>query len=599
MRRLLPTIGLALAASAAALAQTGTAQVQPSRDARVATSGLGEISGLVVTDEDTPQPVKRAEVRAIVTGGEPRTTYTDASGVFAFTNLPTGRFTIEASKPGYVRLVYGAKRPDRPGTPVTLTDAQKKQVVQLRMARGSVITGRVVDEFGQPAQGARVRAQLTRMVNGERTLVDVPIAGAMFGEVADDRGVYRLYGLPAGDYVISANPRNSGPGDIRRMSETEIRAAEQAVKQPEGPLEPGEPPVTVGYTAIFFPGVINASQASAITLRRGEERQGVDFAVQFVRTATVEGTVVAPGAVRPESVELLMLPRQPGTSGLGGLGGPAVFLSGSTRRVGPDGKFSFTGVTPGAYTLSARMNGQEGTPLWANADVDVDGQPVSGVTLSLQEGLTVAGRLEFEMDGVDRPTLMTRARVNLLPAGNSGIMIGTGTTEVTSSGAFTMTGVVPGRYRAGAAFNTPEVNWILKSAVIKGKDALDVPFDLAPGDVITDAVFTFTNRTQELSGTLQDASKRPAPDFTVVVFPADKSLWGSTRRVRTVRPDTNGKFTLTNLPSGAYRIAAVLDIGTEDLRDRSLLEELAAASLAFTLADGEKKVQDLRLASGG
>ena len=405
-------------------------------------------------------------LRAIVTGGEPRTTYTDASGAFAFVNLPTGRFMIEASKAGYVRTAYGARRHDRPGTPVTLTDTQRKQVLQLRMARGSVITGRVVDEFGQPAQGARVRAQLVRMVNGERTLVEVPIIGAVFGEPADDRGVYRLYGLPAGDYVISATPRNSGLGDIRRMGEMEIRAAEQAIRQPESPLEPDAPPVMVGYTAVFFPGVLTASQASPVTVRTGEERQGVDFAVQFVRTATVEGTVVAPGAVRPESVELLMLPR---VTGAPGIGGPAVFIAGSTRRVGPDGKFSFTGVTPGPYTLSARMNAHEGTPLWANTDIDVDGESISGVTLSLQEGLTVSGRLAFEMDGVDPPTLMTRARMNLIPAGNGGIMIGTGTTQVSATGTFTMTGVIPGRYRVSAVFNTPEVNWILKSAVIKAK----------------------------------------------------------------------------------------------------------------------------------
>lgn len=595
MRRLLPTLALTIATGAAVWAQAAGAQGQPSRDARIAANGLGEISGVVVTDEENPQPVKRAEVRAIVTGGEPRTTYTDTSGAFSFTGLPSGRFMIEASKAGYVRTAYGARRYDRPGTPITLTDAAKKQVLQLRMSRGSVITGRVVDEFGQPAQGARVRAQMTRTVNGERTMVEVPVPGAMLGEVADDRGVYRLYGLPAGDYVISATPRNSGGGDIRRMSESEIRAAEQAVKQPQSPLEPEEPPVTVGYTAVFFPGVVNASQASAITVRKGEERQGVDFSVQFVRTVTIEGMVVAPGAVRPESVQLLMLPRQ---SGLPGLVGPNVFMAGAANRVGPDGKFSFPGVTPGAYTLSARMNGQEGTPLWANADIDVDGQPISGVTLALQEGLTVSGRLAFEMDGVDPPTLMSRARLNLLPVEGVSFNVSTSATEISNSGAFSLHGVVPGRYRVSAAFNTPEVNWILKSAVIKGKDALDVPFDLAPGDVVTDAVFTFTNRTQELSGTLQDASKRPATDFTVVVFPVDKSLWGSTRRVRTVRPDTNGKFAFS-LPSGAYRIAAVLDIGPEDLRDQSLLEELAAASLAITIADGEKKVQDLRLASGG
>ena len=596
MRRTFHVLAITLAAATVAVAHGASSQAPQSRDNRVATSGLGEISGVVVTDEENPQPVKRAEVRAIFPGSEPRTVYTDGSGAFAFTNLPSGRFTIEASKAGYVRIAYGAKRHDRPGTPVTLTDTQKKQVLQLRMPRGGVITGRVVDEFGQPAQGARVRAQMTRMVNGERTFVDVPTVGALFGEAADDRGVYRLYGLPAGEYVISATPRSSGTGDIRRMSEGEIRAAEQAVRDPQSTMEPGAPPETVGYSTIYFPGVLTSSQASTVTIRTGEERQGVDFGVQFVRTATVEGTVITPAGVRPESIELLMLPRQMGPVAMGG---PAVFMAAANRRIGPDGKFSYTGVTPGPYTISARYNQEGGAPLWANADVDVDGQPISGISLSLQEGLTVSGKLAFEMDGVDPPTLFSRVRINLLPSDNNGMMLGSPTTQVSPSGSFTIRGVIPGRYRINANFNTPEVNWILKSAVIKGKDALDAPFDVGGGDTIADAVFTFTNRTQELSGTLQDASKRPAPDFTVVLFPTDKTLWGSTRRVRTIRPDTSGKFTFTNIPSGAYRIAAVADIGPEDLRDQSLLEELAAASLAVTVADGEKKVQDLRLASGG
>jgi len=597
MRRHLITLALILVAGLALSAQTRVPRPPQARDTRVLTAGLGDISGVLLTDEDTPKPIRRAEVRALITGGEPRTTFTDASGAFAFTGLPLGRYTIEASKPGFVRIAYGARRYDRPGTPVTLTDAQRTQALQMRMARGSVITGRIVDDFGQPAQGARVRAQMVRLVNGERTLVEVPIPGAIFGEAADDRGVYRLYGLPAGEYVLSATPRNSGWGDIRRMGEAEIRAAEQAVKQPQSPLEPDNTPVMMGYTSVFFPGVLNAAQASSVSVKSGEERQGVDFVVQFVRTATIEGTVVTPGGVKPEAVELLMLPRQSPAMSLGGGG---VFISSSNRRVGPDGRFSFSGITPGAYTLSARLYQDGGaSALWANADLDVDGQAVSGITLSLQEGLTISGRMAFEADGVDPPTLFSRARLNLIPAEPGGLMLGSPGAEVTSTGAFSLRGVIPGKYRITANFNTPEANWILKSAMIKGKDALDVPFELTAGDVIGDAALTFTNRTQELSGTLQDAAKRPATDFTVVVFPADKTLWGATRRVRTTRPDTGGKFTFANLPAGAYRIAAVQDIGPEDLRDPSLLEELMSASLAVTIADGEKKVQDIRLASGG
>ncbi len=131
--------------------------------------------------------------------------------------------------------------------------------------------------------------------------------------------------------------------------------------------------------------------------------------------------------------------------------------------------------------------------------------------------------------------------------------------------------------------------------MIKGRDALDVPFELLASDNITDAVLTFTNRTQTLNGTLSDASQRPAPDYTIVVFPEDKTMWASQRRVRTVRPGTDGKFTVTGLPAGTYRIAAVTDIGPEETRDLALLEELAGASIVFTLGDGETKTQDIRI----
>jgi len=593
---------LTMLVGVSALAQMPARSMQqPARDTMVAPTGPAEIAGTIVTDGDDPQPVRRAEVRAFVPGGVPKTVYTDAHGRFVFRNLPYGRYTLEANKPGFVRSPYGAKRYDRPGTPVTVDVAQRTHDLQWRMARGAVITGRIVDEFGQPAQGARVSVQQVRMVNGERTLVSVPMVSTILGEVADDRGEYRLFGLPAGDYVVSATPRSIGTGDIRRMTDAEMQAARQAVQQPASPLGQAPPPATLGFSQVFFPGVLSSSDAAPVTLRSGDVRAGIDFAVSLVRTAALEGTVVTPGDVRPESVQLSLTPRG-GTSVSMGMAGAAptmVFtttvVGGANRRVNADGTFSYGGVTPGQYTLNARATREGGVPLWAAVDVTVEGQTVGGLSLMLQDGLSVSGTLAFEADGVDPPGNFSRARLLFIPASGRGMVeVGPGNTIVNDSG-FTVKGLIPGLTRVAGSFNTPEANWVMKSAIIKGTDALDLPFVLEANDTITDAVITFTNRTQELTGTLSDAAQRPAPDYTIVVFPEDKTLWVSQRRVRTTRPGTDGRFTIPGLPSGTYRIAAVTDIGPEETRDLALLEELAGASIVFTLGDGEKKVQDLRI----
>ncbi len=601
-------LALVLACATATVAAQMQMMPGQARDTRVAPIGPAEITGVILTDGDMSQPVRRAEVRAFAPGAAPMTVYTDAEGRFAFRNLPFGRYTIEANKPGYVRLSYGARRYDRAGTPVTVTDASRTHTLQMKMTRGSVITGRIVDEFGQPAAGARVSVQQVRVVNGERTLTPVPMVSAILGEATDDRGIYRLFGLPAGDYLVSATPRSSGAGDIRRMTDAELQAARQALTQPNAAGIDAGRPQTLGYSQMYYPGVLGVNDAAVVSVAAGEERAGVDFTVSLVRTATLEGTVITPGGVPPESVQLFLTPKTGGTTSIAGttetrMVFTASFAGGATnRRVQPDGSFTYAGVAPGSYTLNARANREGGVPLWASADVIVDGTTISGITLALQDGLTVAGRLEFDADGVDAPDNFSRARLLMLPAagGAVNVMVATGPnalgqTTISPDGRFAIPGLTPGPYRVSANFNTPEANWVLKSAIIKGKDALDLPFTLEPSDTITDAVLTFTNRTQELSGTLSDASQRPAPDYTIVIFPEDRALWGSTRRIRTARPGTDGRYTIANLPAGAYRLAAVTDIGPEEARDQAVLTDLLAASIPVVIADGEKKTQDIQI----
>src|SRR6185295_1796097 len=109
-----------------------------------------------------------------------------------------------ATKPAWLKAVYGAKRPGRPGTPMVIADAQRLTGITLRMTHGAAITGTVRDERGQPAVGVRILGGAFATRNGQRVLGGLSGAGfenVSFFITTDDTGTYRLYGLPPGDVL--------------------------------------------------------------------------------------------------------------------------------------------------------------------------------------------------------------------------------------------------------------------------------------------------------------------------------------------------------------------------------------------------------------
>lgn len=588
---------------AACVAPALNAQVVRDSFIPPAAGGTAVISGTLVADEQTPQPIARARVELTSDGQMPHTAYTDAGGAFAFRDLAAGRYSLTATKPGFVRAAYGARRPNRSGTSITVADGQRLGGLLLRMARGSVITGTVRDEMGQPAPGVPVRVLQYRMANGERTLAPTPGAGNPLGETTDDRGIYRLFGLPAGEYVVAATPRGLGSGDIRQITAADLQAAQRASQPqtmgaPAATPPPPPPPITVTYAPVFYPGTTAAANAATVSVNAGEERAGVDFSLQLVRTARIEGTVGTPPGVPPQQVDLLITSSGPSVSNLGGM------ITFNRVRADADGRFAYSGIAPGKYTINARV---PGSGLWASAEVTADGENLSGVRLDLMPGLTLSGRVVLDDPGAQVD--LTRVRVSLQPTdggtllvkmtsagADSGLLLGVSDGRVTADGRFTLSNITPGKYRIDAQLAGPGGSWTLKSAIAGGKDALDFPLEIGPNDRISDSVLTFTMQTQEVAGTLQDSSGRPAPDYTVIVFPADKSLWGAARRIKTARPGTDGRFTLRGLPAGEYRIAALTDLAPGEANDPALLDQLVPASVAFSLKEGERHVQDIRIA---
>jgi Carboxypeptidase regulatory-like domain len=610
-----------------------------------APAGTASIVGRIVVS-GTGAPARRARVSVSgegLRGG--RSALTDDQGRYALTALPAGRFTLSASKIGHLNVSYGQRVPGsgRPGTPIQLGDGQRL-TINLQIPRGGVISGTILDEHGDAVPGTQVRAFRYSMQSGVRTLQS---AG---GDATDDRGIYRIYGLQLGDYLICATPRTPAPAGpspaIDRLQGAAAALASQpglAGQQAAAALidrmnavqvqggQPDQDETTTGYAPVYFPGTPMTSNATPVTLTVGEERLGVDFQLQLVAMARIEGTVINPVSQEPGGVQT-----QPVNVQLINVGDDVGGIGGSSARADRDGKFRFNNVAPGQYTVVARTGGPGamagpavnemlagrglrgggpgGAPgavdggvqgrgrgvttqrLWATMEVSVDGRNISNLVLTLQPGFAMSGRLEFRGTTLQAPSDLTRIRVSLSPADQTAGARGTATAaagRVDDSGRFTIDGVVPGRYRLSAGGAT---GWSIESAVVGGQDALDFPLDIRSSQNLTGAVVTFTDQQTSLAGVVTNPQGQAVSDYTLIVYPTDQKYWlPQSRRIRSIRPATDGAFTIVGLPPGDYRLAPVLDPEPGSWYDTTFLQQLDSGAERFSVTEGEKKVQNVRV----
>jgi len=565
--------------------------LQQPRDLPAAAHSGGAISGVIVSDDLDARPVRHA--RVTLTGPEASTAITDERGRFMFVNLPAGRYQIAATKTAWIATSYGARRPGRPGSAIPLEDGQKLDLT-LRMARGSVLSGVVLDYNGEPAARSGVQAMHYAIVDSQRRLVP---AGA--GAIADDRGAYRIYGLPPGTYAVQASVRGVAQ-ELYLTTDLDLRYATTTARTPP------PPPRTVRFAGTFFPSATNASQATMITLRAGEERDDIDIQMQLEPTVRVEGVVAPVDMGVPPGTEVILVSAAPS----GAVPGAPVDIT-DRRRVGSDGAFVFPNLPPGAYTLVARAakpttmpDGSTGPPqfLWTSTEIAVAGEAVTGVVLSLQPGMRVSGRVQFQRTRLSVPD-MSSVRVTLQPVLAPGL-VGFAPVAVSPSadGSFTINGVTPGRYRLSAAFpgSGRAGGWTLRSAVVHGQDTLDVPMTIQPNQNVTDAAVTFVDRAASLTGTVVDASGRAAPGFAVVIFPTDPLLWlAQARRIQTVRSSADGAFSFSGLAAGDYVIAAIDDAEPGEWYDPAFLQRLLQAGTKLAIGEAQQKTLDLKAGGGG
>lgn len=581
--------------------------------------GSATISGRVL-EAGTHQPVRRAIVTlsggALAVG---RSAVTDDDGRFAIARVPDGDFMLSATRPAFLKAAFGASRPGRPGTPIAVRGGANRTDIEMTMTRGSALAGVIRDPSGDPGAGMRVEAiRIQHLSAGDRA--------EKLGEArADDRGEFRIFGLPAGDYVLAATPARlvGGMGDIGAPSEAEIDAKLNALRSRSTQPVPGAPAATPpqsaahdkGYAtpAVFYPGVVTASEAAIVTIGAGESREGLDFGTRLSHAATVDGNVVVSGGGKLPQIQLTIQSGGPQLPVAGGsINGPSVRMDNATHT------FRITNAPPGHYRLDAKTYNVPGNSptvissggalptvdksaavLWGAVEFDVSGDDISGVTLTMQTAPTVSGRLTVDPAATKPPNTLAGLRISLQPMPDSDRrsngLSSPITTIAAADGTFTLPAVIPGAYRVSASLPG---GWWLRSALSNKIDVLDSVLTVDAGG-LGDLALTMSNRSSSIGGTLTSAGG-PAADYFLVAFTADKTLWRApSRRVRSTRPATSGTFDVADLPPGEYYLAALKDLDAADLEDPAFLETLIPAAALVTVVEGQKTTQDLRIGGGG
>jgi hypothetical protein len=513
---------------------------------------------------DSGQPLRKAQVR-IFAGEirENRMATTDENGAYEFRDVRAGRYTISASKGSFVNISYGQQRPTDAAKPLEILENQVVERVDLSLPRGGVITGRIVDEFGEPAPEIQIAVQRYQFTQGQRRLVPFSRMAA-----TNDIGEFRLFGVAPGQYYLTATWRNPNMGPNANPNDR------------------------TAYAPTYFPGTTNANEAQRITIAAGQQVDGVVMVLNPIKAARVSGTATGVDG-KPLAPAMIMVSQT--NTGFG-------FSMTGTAQVRPDGTFTVVGLAPGDYSLRAqRMGGPSPDgPETAMANVTVAGDDVSDVHLVAAKPSRLTGRVIVDPAAVSSlpPALM----LSLFPVNMLGIpappappaRIGDDFTFETKS--------PPGRMRfiLGGGFNAPPTGWAIRSVRLNGTDVTDAGLEFKSNEDISGVEVELTNKLTTISGLVTTSRGEASRDYTTIVFAQDKEKWvGASRYTSSSRPDQDGRFKISGLPAGEYYIIAVDRLEPGQQGDPDFLESVRGRASSLSLNEGETKTVDLRLNNVG
>jgi hypothetical protein len=510
-----------------------------------------------VTAADSGRPLRRIRITlssvTSPTDGRPIVVSTNAQGVYELRDVPAGSYNLSAAGAGYLTLRYGQRRPEDTGRSIQVAAGELVERIDLALPRGGVMAGRIVDELREPFQGVAVTALSVRYQKGRRE----PFPGGF--ATTDDRGEFRIIGLAPGEYFLVASTREMWLDEKKQ---------------------------SLGYAATYYPGVA-ADRADLINLGIAEQRTNLDMTLAVSRTARVTGRLQrATGEpIADASVSMAQ------TFGQAGFVLAAGILPARTDRTG---MFEFRNVPPAEYRLTGGAGrGLAGEGESAALYVSVTGADIEGLLLSTRTTSSITGRVVTD-EGAPPPFQVSGVSVTLDPPEAFKAMPSFRVFTVNPDWTFSLTNI--GGLFLFRLAGLP-ADWMLHAVKLNDEDFTEVPFDVPSGNKqIPGLQIVVTQKVGRISGELHDAEGRPTPEGTVVVFAENPDLWTpGTRFIRSTRPASDGRFSLSGLPAGRYLAIAREFIPAGQWENREFLESVFQTGTRFTLDEGGSATLVVRL----
>jgi protocatechuate 3,4-dioxygenase beta subunit len=512
--------------------------------ALAAQDNLCAVSGTVV-NALTGEPVRHAQVtlrRIDIVPGPTSSVATDSSGNFAVAALEPGTYRISADHTGFIPAQLGARGPNKPAASLVLNPGQRSTGQRINLYPQGVISGRIVDEDGEPVPNIDVQVFRLQYMSGRKQLA------RSNSRMTNDLGEYRIFGLSPGRYYLNAvyrsDPNLAGEGQ---------------------------------YVSTYYPRTADPAAAAPLEVAPGSQLGNIDVTLVRVRTVTVKGRVTS--EIGGADIHMILSASNPlGASNENGRG----------AVVTPDGGFEVRNVVPGSYQLIA-VQSAPGKAYSSRVPLQVGAGNIEGLAITIHAPLNIPGQMRVE--GETNETF-SRTRIGLQPFDPGNIVVGPmPDLALKPDRSFQLPDLSAEHYRI-VVNNLPD-GFYVKSIRSAETDVQLAGLDLTAGASSPLEIVVSPNAGTLTGAVVDPKAQKPVAGGTVVLVPQEKERRTREFFYRTASTDLAGRFTFKNLVPGDYKAFCWDDVPYGAWMDPDFLTPQDSRGTAITIP--ERTPQSLQL----